>query len=108
MQLIFLQILLTTLKVGGGTAGAVLASRLAEDFSASILLVEAGSNPGDNPLIDTPLMADSARNTEFDWKYKTEAQKSACKGHLENVSCLSIAFFLLACKTSGKLDFEFF
>lgn len=70
--------------VGGGTAGAVLASRLADEASLNILLVEAGQNPSSNPLIDIPLMADSVRTSEFALRYNTVAQKHACKGHLNN------------------------
>lgn len=70
--------------VGGGTSGAVIASRLAEDVDTSVLLVEAGGDPGNhNPTIDVPLMADSVRGTEFDWQYRTVPQKTACLGHVE-------------------------
>ena len=74
--------------VGGGTSGAVLASRLAED-KKSILVIEAGRDPSGVQAIDIPLMADSVRGTEFDWQYRTVPQKSACLGHVEKVRCLS-------------------
>lgn len=69
--------------VGGGTSGAVLATRLAEDKKKSILLIEAGGDPSSNPNIDVPLMADSVRGTEYDWQYRTIPQKSSCLGHVE-------------------------
>lgn len=69
--------------VGGGTSGAVLASRLAEEKKKTVLVIEAGRDPSGVPSIDIPLMADSVRGTEFDWQYHTVPQKSACLGHIE-------------------------
>jgi len=73
------------IAVGGGTSGAVLASRLAEEQKKSILLIEAGGNPSGEQSIDIPLMADSVRGTQFDWQYRTVPQKSACLGHIDKV-----------------------
>ena len=41
--------------VGGGTAGCVLATRLTEDFSVSVLVLETGGR-NRNPLIRVPMM----------------------------------------------------
>ena len=79
------------MTVGGGTSGAVLASRLAEDKKKSILLIEAGRDPTGVQSIDIPLMADSVRGTEFDWQYHTVPQKSACLGHVDKV----LTFYVL-------------
>ncbi|KAH8802527.1 glucose dehydrogenase [Xylogone sp. PMI_703] len=62
--------------VGGGLAGCVLASRLKEgDPALSILLVEAGPNANENPLVldhsKFPFLWDS----ELSWKYMTTPQK---------------------------------
>jgi len=73
------------MTVGGGTSGAVLASRLAEEKKKTILLIEAGRDPSGVQSIDIPLMADSVRGTEFDWQYHTVPQKSACLGHVDKV-----------------------
>lgn len=76
--------------VGGGTSGAVLASRLAEEAGIkNILLIEAGDNPAKEKRIpiDIPVLADSVRGTSFDWQYETVPQKDACKGHTNKV-CL--------------------
>lgn len=58
--------------VGGGTAGNVVAGRLAENPNVSILVVEAGiANPLDVPAIATPSQAFSLRGSKHDWAYKT-------------------------------------
>lgn len=71
--------------VGGGTSGAVLASRLAEDENRTILLIEAGGSPTKDPDIDVPVFADTARTEDTDWFYRTVPQKFACKGHVDQV-----------------------
>ena len=86
------------LAVGGGTSGAVLASRLAEE-KKSILVIEAGRDPSGVQTIDIPLMADSVRGTEFDWQYRTVPQKSACLGHIEKVLPFCIVAYLLTSLT---------
>lgn len=56
--------------VGGGTAGNVVAGRLAENPNVRILVVEAGiGNPWDVPMVSTPGLAMDIRHTESDWNY---------------------------------------
>ena len=56
--------------VGGGTAGAVVASRLSEDPAVSVLLLEAG---GDGTrLSNVPMFMALNFNGEVDYAYKTE------------------------------------
>lgn len=58
--------------VGGGTAGNVVAGRLAENPNVSILVIEAGiGNPTEVPEITTPSSAFSLRGSKHDWGYKT-------------------------------------
>ncbi|KAJ5932785.1 hypothetical protein N7516_007274 [Penicillium verrucosum] len=62
--------------VGGGTAGNVVAGRLAENPNAKILVVEAGvGNSKDNEEIRTPSNAMQLRNSQYDWAYKSTIVK---------------------------------
>ncbi|XP_059619957.1 glucose dehydrogenase [FAD, quinone]-like [Phlebotomus argentipes] len=56
--------------VGGGSAGAVMASRLSEISNWTVLLIEAGGD--ENEVTDTPTMAGYLQLTEFDWQYQTQ------------------------------------
>lgn len=60
---------------GGGTAGCVLAARLSEDPSVSVLLVEAGpSDVGDNAILElTEWM--HLLDSGYDWDYPVEPQE---------------------------------
>ncbi|XP_033354421.1 glucose dehydrogenase [FAD, quinone]-like [Bombus vosnesenskii] len=63
--------------VGGGSAGAVLASRLSEIEDWNVLLLEAG---GDGSVIyDIPLLAANLQLSEIDWKYTTEPNPNYCR-----------------------------
>ncbi|KAG4437925.1 hypothetical protein IFR05_006595 [Cadophora sp. M221] len=58
--------------VGGGTAGNVVAGRLASNPNISILIIEAGpGNPREIPDITTPAKAFDLRGSQYDWAYKT-------------------------------------
>ncbi|XP_060069659.1 glucose dehydrogenase [FAD, quinone]-like [Ylistrum balloti] len=72
--------------VGAGSTGSVIASRLSEDKDISVLLLEAGGQPEENPLIDVPVAAVDTQETEQDWRYYTVPQKNACKAMNENRS----------------------
>jgi choline dehydrogenase-like flavoprotein len=62
--------------VGGGTAGNVVAGRLAENPNVTILIVEAGvGDPENVPDIITPAKAMDLRGSEHDWAYKTTLVK---------------------------------
>ncbi|XP_043270267.1 glucose dehydrogenase [FAD, quinone] [Venturia canescens] len=64
--------------IGGGSAGAVVASRLSEIPSWRVLLLEAG--PDENEVTDVPSLAAYLQLTKLDWKYKTEATGKSCLG----------------------------
>ncbi|KAI0672931.1 alcohol oxidase [Trametes maxima] len=61
--------------IGGGTAGLVVAARLTEDPSVSVVVVEAGVHHVDEPLVDTPeLFGRTVGNPAFDWGFMTTPQ----------------------------------
>ena len=64
--------------IGGGSAGAVMASRLSEDPSVSVLLIEAGI--GETILSDVPMNAFGLQMTSMDWSFRTTPQERACLG----------------------------
>ena len=63
--------------IGGGSSGSVLASRLSEDPSLSVLVLESG--PTDkHPLVDVPLGSQFLQGTVRDWQMETNPQENAC------------------------------
>lgn len=72
--------------VGGGTSGAVLASRLTEDEDVEVLLIESGGDESNNDAVEIPIFADQVRGSQADWSYRTVPQRHACKGHVDQVS----------------------
>ncbi|PRD25199.1 UNVERIFIED_CONTAM: Gld [Trichonephila clavipes] len=61
------------LSVGAGTAGSVLATRLAEKDCVTVLLLEAGKSPP--KVTDIPTAARSFIQSDIDWNYSTAPQK---------------------------------
>ncbi|KAG4442968.1 hypothetical protein IFR05_001581 [Cadophora sp. M221] len=61
--------------IGGGTAGLVVAARLTEDPNAQVLVLEAGANRQDDPMILTPGLAFGMySNPAYDWCFQSVPQ----------------------------------
>ncbi len=68
--------------VGGGSAGAVVASRLSERKNWTILLLEAGGD--ETEISDIPSLAGYLQLTDLDWQYKTAPSST------DNAYCLGM------------------
>ncbi|XP_068081174.1 glucose dehydrogenase [FAD, quinone] [Anabrus simplex] len=64
--------------IGGGSAGATVASRLSEVEKWNVLLLEAGDDPP--PVSDIPMKFPILQNSEVDWSYRTEPEEMNCRG----------------------------
>ena len=60
--------------IGGGTAGLVVACRLAEDTDARVLVLEAGSDHLADPRINIPAGWSAVLGSEVDWNFRTTPQ----------------------------------
>jgi choline dehydrogenase len=63
--------------VGAGTGGSVIANRLSEDPSVSVLVVEPGTDQRNNPNVSDWTLFESAFDTPIDWNYLSTAQPEA-------------------------------
>ncbi|KAI0704543.1 alcohol oxidase [Earliella scabrosa] len=64
------------LIVGGGTSGIALSSRLSEDPTSVVGVLEAGDIRLNDPMIDTPGLS-GVGNASYDWNFATVPQTSA-------------------------------
>ncbi|KAH8897142.1 alcohol oxidase [Thozetella sp. PMI_491] len=60
--------------VGGGVAGMVLAERLSENASYTVLLLEAGPDPTGDQTVSTPAFARRLWGTQFSWNFTSLPQ----------------------------------
>ena len=60
--------------VGGGVAGLVLAARLSEDPTKTILVLEAGEDQTNDPRLTTPALWPTLLGTSSDWALRTVPQ----------------------------------
>ncbi|KAL1710671.1 hypothetical protein EV121DRAFT_192665 [Schizophyllum commune] len=60
--------------VGAGTAGLVVATRLSEDPSIRVGVLEAGETAKNVDIIDVPGLYGADLGTQYDWNYTTQAQ----------------------------------
>ena len=71
--------------VGAGSAGCVLANRLSEDASKSVLLIESGGSD-DLLNVNVPAAALKLQLSPLDWQYTTVKQQHACQGMKDGVN----------------------
>ncbi|XP_031341290.1 glucose dehydrogenase [FAD, quinone]-like [Photinus pyralis] len=67
--------------VGAGYAGSVIAARLSENPSNSVLLLEAGGF--ESNFSDIPRMSEYLRGLEYNWNFQTTQQTSSCLGMVD-------------------------
>lgn len=67
------------LIIGGGTAGLVVACRLSEDPTLSIVVLESGPDRSHDPLVQNPDTWHSLSGSDLDWKMKIIPQVSSNK-----------------------------
>ncbi|KAL8950024.1 MAG: hypothetical protein Q9222_003918, partial [Ikaeria aurantiellina] len=70
----FLATRFTHLVIGGGTAGLVVATRLAEKEDVVVGILEAGLPAYDEPRINIPGRFGETLGTEYDWQFMTVPQ----------------------------------
>ncbi|KAG6134761.1 hypothetical protein E4U35_002364 [Claviceps purpurea] len=62
--------------VGGGTAGLAVASRLAEDASLTVGILEAGGIAHGDDTVDIPAFYGRSLGGQFDWAFETQPQEA--------------------------------
>lgn len=62
--------------IGGGSGGATVAARLAEEDNFRVLLIEAGNDEPTGTQI--PSFFFNFLGSDIDWKYNTESESDAC------------------------------
>ena len=82
--------LLLLLIVGAGSAGCVLANRLSEDLTSTVLIVEAGGSEEENEVMHIPALPGLLQNTKQDWAFRTVPQKKSCQGLKDQVKFLTL------------------
>ncbi|CAG8956583.1 hypothetical protein HYFRA_00003972 [Hymenoscyphus fraxineus] len=60
--------------VGGGTSGLALASRLTENPSVQVLVLEAGDDQTENPIVQIPSFYTACLGSPLDWNFTTQPQ----------------------------------
>ena len=63
--------------VGAGSAGCVLANRLSEDLTSTVLIVEAGGSEDEHESMHIPYISGMLQNTKYDWGFRTIPQKKS-------------------------------
>ncbi|XP_011557744.3 glucose dehydrogenase [FAD, quinone] [Plutella xylostella] len=62
--------------VGSGTAGSLIAHRIATETNFTYLVIEAGGSG--NAILDIPVFGPLLHRSVFDWQFETTPQEQAC------------------------------
>ncbi|XP_072016553.1 alcohol dehydrogenase [acceptor]-like [Amphiura filiformis] len=65
--------------IGAGSSGCVVASRLSEDKTKTVLLLEAGSSDNVDPKIGIPGCYIELQRTGYDWNFQMQPQDHGAK-----------------------------
>ncbi|XP_045497677.1 glucose dehydrogenase [FAD, quinone]-like [Colias croceus] len=68
--------------VGSGTAGSLIAHRLATETNHTFIVLEAGGKS--NPLFEIPIFGPLLHGSVYDWQYETVRQDNACLAMVGN------------------------
>lgn len=71
--------------IGGGTAGLVVATRLAERDGVTVCVLEAGTTHVNDILVDVPgLYGQAMGRTSYDWAFKTVPQQHLVERQIDS------------------------
>ena len=74
--------------IGGGTAGLVVASRLSENPSTSVLVLEAGADLTADPRVNIPIFYAALIGSDADWKFHSSPQVKNVSVSIKGASLL--------------------
>lgn len=66
--------------IGGGSAGCACLHTLSGNRDYTVLLVEAGQDDNDEPLVQIPLACGKLQQGELDYKYQSTPQQNSSLG----------------------------
>lgn len=72
------------ISVGAGTAGSLIAHRLATETNFTFVLLEAGGDS--HSFYEIPVLGPLLHGTVYDWQYETTPQAHACYAMIDRVS----------------------
>ncbi|XP_075973278.1 ecdysone oxidase-like [Anticarsia gemmatalis] len=90
--------------IGGGTAGCVIASRLAEDTDATVLLIESGENPESES--DVPGLLIYIKESEAAWNYTVEDDETYRQYHKDTIDDMALGRVLGGTSSAGYMIYN--
>lgn len=72
------------LLVGSGTAGSLIAHRIATETNYTFIVLEAGGKG--SALFDIPVLGPLLHGSVYDWLYQSVPQDNSCLAMRDNVS----------------------